>query len=221
MIIAPCPQPAARQATRERGAHVNKGRLEAFSDGVIAILITIMVFDLKPPAGSDVPALLSVAPPVLTYLLSFLFLGIYWNNHHHMLHVTTRIGGAVLWANLHLLFWLSLLPFVTNWLRASEFSSLPVAVYGAILLLSAVAYTLLQAAIIRAEGPKSALRRAVGSDRKGKASLALYVLGIGAAFVSPWLAIGCYVVVAVLWLIPDRRIESRFDWPRSSGDSSE
>jgi uncharacterized membrane protein len=200
---------------------VSKGRLEAFSDGVIAILITIMVFDLKPPAGSDVPALLSLGPPVLTYLLSFLFLGIYWNNHHHMLHVTTRIGGGVLWANLHLLFWLSLLPFVTNWLRTSEFSSLPVAIYGVILLFAAVAYTLLQAAIIRAEGPKSALRRAVGSDRKGKASLVLYALGIGSSFISPWLAIGWYVMVAVLWLIPDRRIESQFDRPGSSGDGPE
>jgi uncharacterized membrane protein len=188
---------------------VSKGRLEAFSDGVIAILITIMVFDIKPPEGSDLRALLSVVPLVLTYLLSFLYLGIYWNNHHHMLHVTTRVSGAVLWANLHLLFWLSLLPFVTNWLRSSDFGSLPAAVYGSILFLAAVAYLLLQAAIIRAEGPNSVLRRAVGPDVKGKGSLALYVLGVGAAFVNPWVSVGCYVLVAIVWLIPDRRIEAR------------
>jgi uncharacterized membrane protein len=199
---------------------VSKGRLEAFSDGVIAILITIMVFDLKAPPGSDLPALLSVVPAVLTYLLSFLYLGIYWNNHHHMLHATTRVSGAVLWANLHLLFWLSLLPFATSWLRSSGFGGLPAAVYGSVLLLAAVAYLLLQAAIIRAEGPNSVLRRAVGADVKGKGSLALYALGIGGAFVSPWVAVACYVAVTVLWLIPDRRIESQFDPPRSSKHSS-
>ncbi len=189
---------------------MSKGRLEAFSDGVIAILITIMVFELKPPTGADLPALGSLVPPLLTYLLSFLFLGIYWNNHHHMLHATTRINGGVLWANLHLLFWLSLLPLTTAWLRSSEFASLPTAVYGVVLLLAALGYTLLQGTIIRAEGPQSVLRHAVGRDRKGKASLALYVLGIGGAFLSPWIALACYVAVAVIWLIPDRRIESRF-----------
>jgi uncharacterized membrane protein len=190
---------------------MSKTRLEAFSDGVIAILITIMVFDLKVPAGSDLAALLSVVPMVLTYLLSFIFLGIYWNNHHHMLHATTRINGAVLWANLHLLFWLSLLPFVTNWLRSSQFSTLPVAIYGVDLLLAAIAYTVLQTTIIRAEGATSVLRRAVGTDRKGKASMALYVIGVGTSFLNTAVAMACYVTVAIIWLIPDRRIESHLE----------
>jgi uncharacterized membrane protein len=190
---------------------MSKARLEAFSDGVIAILITIMVFDIKAPSESDLAALRSVVPLLLTYLLSFLFLGIYWNNHHHMLHLTTRISGAVLWANLHLLFWLSLLPFTTSWLRSGGFTSLPTAVYGVDLLLAAVAYTILQATIIRAEGANSELRRAIGSDLKGKASLALYLLGIGTSFVNVGFAVGCYVAVSIIWLIPDRRIESRFE----------
>jgi uncharacterized membrane protein len=199
---------------------VSKGRLEAFSDGVVAILITIMVFDLKAPAGRDLAALWSVVPVVLAYSLSYLHLGIYWNNHHHILQVTTRIDGLVLWANLHLLFWLSLLPFATSWLRTSEFASLPAAVYGADLLLAAVAYTLLQAAIIRAEGPGSALRQALGADVKGKVSLAMYALGIAAAFVQPWIAVGCYLAVAFVWLVPDRRIESRFDAAQRGGSGT-
>jgi uncharacterized membrane protein len=181
--------------------------MEAFSDGVIAILITIMVFDLKPPPGSDASALLSVTPNVLTYLLSFVYLGIYWNNHHHMLQVTTRISGTVLWANQHLLFWLSLLPFATSWLRSSDFMSLPAAVYGAVLLFAAAAYLLLQHSIIWAEGPQSKLRKAIGSDFKGKCSPVLYVVGIGCAFVHPWMAVACYVAVALIWLVPDRRME--------------
>jgi uncharacterized membrane protein len=166
------------------------------------------VFDIKPPEGADFRALLSVVPLGLTYMLSFLYLGIYWNNHHHMLHATERINGLVLWANLHLLFWLSLLPFTTNWLRASNFASLPTAFYGADLLLAAIAYTVLQWAIIRANGPGSKLQEAVRSDVKGKVSMLLYVVGICAAFFNAWLAIGLYTVVALIWLVPDPRIES-------------
>lgn len=181
--------------------------MEAFSDGVIAILITIMVFDLKAPSGSDWAALLSVLPIALTYLLSFVFLGIYWNNHHHLLQAATRINGGVLWANMHLLFWLSLLPFATSWLRSSEFVNLPVAVYGLVLLFSAVAFQILLYTLIRTEGPTSKLREAVGGDLKGKLSLALYVMGVGFAFLVPWVALGCYVAVALIWLVPDTRIE--------------
>jgi uncharacterized membrane protein len=188
---------------------VSKGRLEAFSDGVIAILITLMVFDIKAPEEADFRALLSVAPLGLTYLLSFLYLGIYWNNHHHMLHATERISGLVLWANLHLLFWLSLLPFATSWLRAGGYGHLPAALYGAVLLLAAIAYTCLQWAIIQANGPGSKLQEAVQADVKGKVSMLLYVVGIGTAFFNAWLAIGIYTVVALIWLVPDPRIESR------------
>src|SRR5271157_1328615 len=184
-----------------------KTRMEAFSDGVIAILITIMVFDIKAPPGADAAALLSVAPTILTYLLSFLYLGIYWNNHHHLLQITRRINGAVLWANLHLLFWLSLFPFTTSWLHASHFSSLPAAVYGAVLLLAAVAYLILQTVIIRADGLESKLRQAIGGDIKGKLSPAAYVLGIAAYHWNAWVSVGLYSSVALLWLIPDRRIE--------------
>ncbi|WP_165074657.1 TMEM175 family protein [Paludisphaera rhizosphaerae] len=190
---------------------MGKGRLEAFSDGVIAILITIMVFDVKAPKGSDLPALLSVAPTLFTYSLSFVYLGIYWNNHHHMLQATDRIDGLVLWANLHLMFWLSLFPFATSWLAASEFAALPASLYGVVLFLAAIAYTLLQAAIIRAEGEGSRLKRAVGEDAKGKVSLLVYAVGVAISFVNPWLAIGCYAAVALIWLIPDRRIEALND----------
>ena len=188
---------------------MEKGRLEAFSDGVIAILITIMVFDIKPPTGSDFSALMSVLPIAGTYLLSFLYLGIYWNNHHHMLQAAQKINGTVLWANLHLLFWLSLLPFTTNWLRSSSFGSLPAAVYGVVLLLSAIAYTILQQTIILADGPESTLREAIGADIKGKLSMATYIFGIATAFVSPWISVGTYVLVSLVWLIPDQRIESK------------
>ena len=187
---------------------MSKTRLEAFSDGVIAILITIMVFDLKPPAGSDANALRSIAPSVLTYMLSFVYLGIYWNNHHHLLQITRRINGAVLWANLHLLFWLSLFPFATSWLHKSLFSRLPAAVYGVILLLAAVAYLILQTVIIRADGHESKLRQAIGSDLKGRVSPVFYVLGIASAYWNAWISIGLYSVVALFWLIPDRRIET-------------
>ncbi|QEH33249.1 hypothetical protein OJF2_17490 [Aquisphaera giovannonii] len=190
---------------------MSKSRLEAFSDGVIAILITIMVFDIKAPAGTDSNAFLPVIPRLLTYLMSYVYLGIYWNNHHHMFQVVGRVGGAVLWANLHLLFWLSFFPFATSWLESSRFAPLPAAVYGIVLLMAALAYTILQATLIRCDGPGSRLRDAIGSDLKGKASLALYLPGIALAFINPRLSIAFYVAVALLWLIPDRRIESRLN----------
>ncbi len=186
---------------------MSKSRLEAFSDGVIAILITIMVFDLKAPEGADLAALMTVIPSFLTFLLSFLYLGIYWNNHHHMLQLTHRINGAVLWANLHLLFWLSLFPFVTTWLNRSELSRLPVALYGAVLLFAAIAYTILQSTIIKAEGQDSSLKQAVGTDFKGKISLTAYTIGILLAWQLPIASVVIYIAVAVMWFIPDRRIE--------------
>ena len=189
---------------------MNKNRMEAFSDGVIAILITIMVFDIKPPAGADWKAFVTVLPVVLTYLMSFLYLGVYWNNHHHMLVLAPRINGAVLWANLHLLFWLSLLPFTTSWLRSSGFQSVPTSLYGLVLLCAAIAYLILQETLIRAEGPDSTLKQAIGIDLKGKASALMFLLGIGTAFIRPWIAIVLYVSVSLLWIIPDRRIETKF-----------
>jgi uncharacterized membrane protein len=188
---------------------MSKGRLEAFSDGVIAILITIMVLELRVPRGDDLGALRPLLPVFLTYVLSFVFLGIYWNNHHHMLHATDRVNGKILWANLHLLFWLSLVPFVTGWMGENHFASLPTAVYGAVMLLAAVAYTILQRVILKHQGPDSRLAAAVGKDRKGKLSLACYALAIPLAFVHQWISDALYVFVALLWLIPDRRIESK------------
>lgn len=190
---------------------MSKGRLEAFSDGVIAIIITIMVLELKIPHGADWDALRAVIPALLTYMLSFVFLGIYWNNHHHMLHATHRINGRILWANLHLLFWLSLTPVVTAWVADSHFASLPTAVYGGVLLLAAVAYQILQTAIVAAQGPTSTLATAVGSDLKGKLSTALYLAAIPLAFANRWISIGIYVFVALVWLIPDPRIESKLN----------
>jgi uncharacterized membrane protein len=186
---------------------VNKGRLEAFSDGVIAIIITIMVLEMKVPAGHEVGALLPLWPVFLSYVLSYVYLGIYWNNHHHMLHATRHISGGVLWANLHLLFWLSLVPFVTGWMGESHFAPRPMAVYGAVLLMAAIAYWILLGAILRTEGRDSPLGRAVGYDFKGKLSPIFYVLGIGAAFVSPAISGALYAAVALIWIIPDRRIE--------------
>jgi TMEM175 potassium channel family protein len=182
-------------------------RLEAFSDGVIAILITIMVLELKIPRGTDWAALAPVLPVFLTYVLSFVNLGIYWNNHHHMLQVTEVITGGILWANLHLLFWLSLVPFTTGWMGENHFAPLPTAMYGVVLLLAAVAYLILQRAIIGAQGPDSRLAKAVGLDVKGKLSVVLYVIAIPAAFVQQWISDALYVSVAGMWLIPDRRIE--------------
>jgi uncharacterized membrane protein len=186
---------------------VGKGRLEAFSDGVLAIIITIMVLEMKVPHGATLDALAPIVPVFLSYILSFVYIGIYWNNHHHMLHTTTRVSGLVLWANLHLLFWLSLFPFVTGWMGENHFAPIPSAVYGAVLLAAASAYWLLQHAIIASHGKDSVLKRAIGSDWKGKLSLLLYVCGIAATFVTPWLGQAIYVLVALIWIVPDRRIE--------------
>ena len=186
-----------------------KGRLEAFSDGVIAIVITIMVFDLKAPNGSDTAALMSIIPAVLTYLLSFIYLGIYWNNHHHLLQLTDHVNGRVLLANLHLLFWLTLIPFGTAWMRATDFASLPVAVYGGILFLSSIAWAALQSTIISVQGPESPIRDAVGRDWKGMISSLLYLLAIGISFKFPPISVAIFAVVAMFWLIPDRRFEDR------------
>ena len=188
---------------------MNKGRLEAFSDGVIAILITIMVLELKVPEGGNREALRPLLPVFLTYVLSFVYLGIYWNNHHHMLHATKRVNGKVLWANLHLLFWLSLIPFATGWMGGNYPAPLPAAVYGAVLLSSGLAYLILQWSIVALEGPESKLAAAVGKDFKGKLSLALYAAAIPLAFTVRWAANAIYVFVALMWLVPDRRIESR------------
>jgi uncharacterized membrane protein len=188
---------------------MSKGRLEAFTDGVIAILITIMVLELKVPHGTDWEALRPLVPVSLTYVLSFVMLGIYWNNHHHMLQAAHRINGKILWANQHLLFWLSLIPFVTGWMGENHFAPLPTAVYGAVLLLAAIAYTILARAIVLEEGPGSKLAAAMGTDRKGNVSMALYASAIPLAFLNQWIADAIYVLVALIWLVPDRRIESR------------
>ena len=189
---------------------MNKNRLEAFSDGVIAILITIMVLELKVPAASNWEALRPLFPVFLTYVLSFAFLGIYWNNHHHLLHAAHRINGKIMWANLHLLFWLSLTPFVTGWLGENPLAAMPSAVYGAVQLLAAIAYWILQRSIVALEGSDSALARALGHDVKGNASPPLYLMAIVLAFVQPWISTAIYVLVALMWLVPDRRIESKF-----------
>ena len=183
------------------------GRLEAFSDGVMAIIITIMVLEMKVPHGDRLHDLLPVLPVFLSYILSFIYVGIYWNNHHHMLHATTRVTGAILWANLHLLFWLSLFPFATHWMGENHFSAVPTAVYSVVLLMAAIAYYLLERAIIHAEGPDSILQRAIGRDWKGKLSPLLYIAAIVATLVSPWIAEAILVAAALIWLIPDRRIE--------------
>jgi uncharacterized membrane protein len=198
---------------------VSKGRLEAFSDGVIAILITIMVLELKVPHGADVQALRPLVFVFLSYVLSFIYLGIYWNNHHHMLQLADRIDGRILWANLHLLFWLSLIPFATGWMGENHFASLPTAVYGVVLLLAGVAYLILQRAIIARQGPGSRLAAAVGRDVKGKVSAALYAAAIPLAFVREWMADAIYVFVALMWLVPDRRIESALAGPGKAADT--
>ena len=192
---------------------MRKGRLEAFSDGVIAILITIMVLELKIPHGTDWEALRPLLPVFLTYVLSFVYLAIYWNNHHHMLHVTDQINGTILWANMHLLFWLSLIPFATGWMGENHFAPLPTAVYGAVLLAAAIAYYILQTMIIAHQGPNSRLRAAVGRDLKGKISPLVYLAAIPIAFVNEWISDALYVIVALVWLIPDRRIESKLHEP--------
>ncbi|HST50272.1 TMEM175 family protein [Jatrophihabitans sp.] len=182
-------------------------RLEAFSDGVIAILITIMVLELHVPEETTWAALRGELPVLLAYVLSFVYLGIYWNNHHHMLAVVDRVSGGVLWANLHLLFWLSLVPFLTGWMSENDFPPVPTAAYGIVLLAAALAYYLLQATLLRACGPDSLLATAVGRDAKGKLSPVLYCLGIGLSFVNRWLGVAVYVLVALIWLVPDRRVE--------------
>ncbi|MBV9438885.1 MAG: DUF1211 domain-containing protein [Candidatus Eremiobacteraeota bacterium] len=188
---------------------MTKHRLEAFSDGVLAILITIMVLELHVPHGTDLHALAAAVPSLLLYSLSFAFLGIYWNNHHHMLYASERIDGSVLWANLHLLFWLSLVPFATEWVGANGAARIPTATYGVVLLLAAGAYTMLQARLLRLQRPDSPLRAAVRRDVKGKASILLYALATVAAFVQPWIADALFVIVALMWLVPDPRIERR------------
>lgn len=187
---------------------MSKQRLEAFTDGVIAIIITIMVLDMKVPQGADFSALKSGLPVFLAYALSFANVGIFWNNHHHMLHATERINGIVLWANLFLLFWMSLIPFVIRWMDEAHFAALPTAGYGVVLVLCSISYILLERAIIACNGPTSKLARAVGGDRKSKVSLVIYVLAIPLAFVQPTIALTLYVVIAMIWFIPDRRIES-------------
>jgi len=182
-------------------------RLESFSDGVLAIIITIMVLELKVPQGRDLETLLPLIPVFLSYVLSFVFLAIYWNNHHHMLHTCNQVTGAMLWANLHLLFWLSLIPFATGWMGENPFESAPAALYGGVLLMAAIAYYILQQLIIRTQGEGSLLRLAIGSDWKGKLSPILYATAIPLAFWQRWLSLGLYVLVALLWLIPDPRIE--------------
>jgi uncharacterized membrane protein len=190
---------------------MRKGRLEAFSDGVIAIIITIMVLELKIPHGADWEAIRPVVPVFFTYVLSFIYLGIYWNNHHHMLYVTDGINGGILWANMHLLFWLSLIPFVTGWMGENHFAPLPTAVYGGIMLAASIAYYILQRLIIAQQGPQSKLKAAVGGDVKGKLSPLIYVAAIVLAFVNQWVSDALYVLVALMWLIPDKRIESKLD----------
>ena len=186
---------------------MGKNRLEAFFDGVVAIIITIMVLEMKVPHGVHIETLTPLIPVLLSYVLSFIYLGIYWNNHHHMLHTCRRVTGSMLWANLHLLFWLSLIPFTTGWMGENHFAAIPAALYGFVLLMAAIAYWILQQRIIVSQGKDSLLRQAIGSDWKGKSSPLLYALGIVLAFVSQWIAIAIYVFVAVVWLVPDRRIE--------------
>jgi uncharacterized membrane protein len=186
---------------------MGKGRIEAFSDGVIAIIITIMVLEIHVPNGFDLDALKPVAPVFFAYVLSFIYVGIYWNNHHHMFHLVQRVDGRVMWANLHLLFWLSLLPAVTHWIGNSHLAPWPTALYGAILVLSAIAYFILTRALLRIHGPESPLARAVGRDVKGAISVVLYLLGIASAFYLPAASVSLYALTAAIWLVPDKRVE--------------
>lgn len=187
--------------------YMNKGRLEAFSDGVLAIIITIMVLEMKVPHGNALKSLAPLLPVFLSYILSFIYLGIYWNNHHHMLHTAKKISGGILWANLHLLFWLSLVPFVTGWMGENHFAAAPMALYGFVLLMASIAYYILQLQILAKHGKDSLLAKAIGSDFKGKISPVLYIIAIPASFLSQWASGGIYVLVALMWLIPDKRIE--------------
>lgn len=186
---------------------MGKTRLEAFSDGVLAIIITIMVLELKVPHSADLSALAALLPVFLSYVLSFIYIGIYWNNHHHLLHTVSTVNGGLLWANLHLLFWLSLFPFATGWMGENHFAAVPSALYGFVLLMAAIAYWILQRSIVRSQGQGSLLARALGKDWKGKLSPVFYLLAIPSAFVSPWISESLYVLVALMWLVPDHRIE--------------
>ncbi len=186
---------------------MNTGRLEAFSDGVLAIIITIMVLEMKVPHGHEMADLKPIFPVFLSYILSFIYLGIYWNNHHHMMVTTKGVTGGILWANLHLLFWLSLIPFVTGWMGENHFAPVPMALYGVVLLMAAIAYFLLQWLILREQGSESLLAKAIGKDLKGKISPILYIMAIPAAFVNVWISGTLYVLVALMWLVPDKRIE--------------
>ena len=188
---------------------MSKGRMEAFSDAVLAVIITIMVLELKTPHGTSLAALRPLIPVLLSYVLSFVYVGIYWNNHHHLLHATQRVNGATLWANLHLLFWISLIPFTTAWVGENHLGSWPVAVYGVVLLLAGMAYFILARVLIRLHGRGSTLATSIGSDRKGQLSILIYAAAIALAFVRPWIATVGYVVVAIIWLVPDRRIERK------------
>jgi uncharacterized membrane protein len=188
---------------------MSKSRMEAFSDGVIAVIITIMVLEMKSPHGTDLAALRPIVPVFLSYVLSFVYVGIYWNNHHHLLHAAQHVEGGVMWANLHLLFWLSLIPFATAWLGENHLESLPVALYGVVLLLAAIAYVLLTKRLVAQHGTDSTLAASIGSDRKGIASVTLYAVAIPLSFVQPWIACSFYALVAILWLVPDPRIERR------------
>lgn len=186
---------------------MHKGRLEAFSDGVLAIIITIMVLEIRVPHGQEFRDLIPLMPILLSYVLSFIYIGIYWNNHHHMMQTVTEVTGGILWANLHLLFWLSLIPFATGWMGENHFAHEPMALYGFILLMASVAYPILQHIIIRSQHNDSVLAKAIGKDFKGKISPALYIVGIGFSFISSWIAGGLFILVALIWLIPDKRIE--------------
>jgi len=186
---------------------MNRTRLEAFSDGVLAIIITIMVLEIRVPHGNDFTALKPLIPVLISYVLSFIYIGIYWNNHHHLMHTVKNVTGGILWANLHLLFWLSLVPFTTGWIGENHFDPIPMAVYGFVLLMAAVAFFVLQTIIVKSQGEHSILAKAIGSDLKGKMSLVLYLLAIGSNFTSQWISGSLYILVALIWLIPDKRIE--------------
>ena len=197
---------------------MGKGRLEAFSDGVLAIIITIMVLEMKVPHGHSLASLQPLLPVFVSYILSFIYIGIYWNNHHHMLHAAKKVNGRTLWANMHLLFWLSLVPFVTGWMGENNFATWPVALYGAVLLMAAIAYYFLAHSLVGLEGKDSALGRAFGKDRKGIVSPLIYVMGIGLSFIHPWLGFAAYVMVAAIWFIPDQRIEKKLATDKSKDE---
>ena len=190
---------------------MGKGRLEAFSDGVLAIIITIMVLEMKVPHGDDLRSLKPLLPVFLSYILSFIYIGIYWNNHHHMIHTARHVNGKVLWANIHLLFWLSLVPFVTGWMGENNFTTWPVVLYGVILMMAGVAYYILAHSLTQLHGKDSALATAIGNDRKGKISVIIYAFGIGLSFIHPFIGFGLYVLVAAMWIIPDRRFEKKLE----------